>query len=132
MRVSKQTVAAELERFREEIQMKVRKVTTGKADGATTDCSVCAASFGASGMGRAQQRANYFAEKDRKEARQAVLPVNGKRAASESQRQFAIDLGAKLPKKCSMADAAHTISQAVKKRNERKAKKKLKWRKGRS
>jgi len=109
-----------LEKYREEIKAKTRVVGWGRADGATTDGSVCAAGFGASLMGRAQQLSRYLGDKAAEQERRKPKKGGGALLATKAQRNFATSLGRSLLKNCSKADAIGIIAAAVAKRKKTK------------
>lgn len=91
----------------------IKKLPTRLAIGASVDGSVCAASFGASALGRQQSRAKWRKEfKERKKARK-----NSKRKrpqASMAQRKYLYSLGAtNLPKDLGVKKASYLITKMI-------------------
>ncbi len=111
----KERTKQELEKHREEIKNNTIKVPSGRADGATSHGSVCAAGFGASGMGRAQQRANYFYEEKKAVKRKEEIDrvQVKKNIITPKQKELAEKLGCKLPPNCSKKQAIQILSSAI-------------------
>lgn len=101
-----------------EFQGKIKKLPTRKAQGATTGGTVCAAGFGSSLLGRAQQRATYFKDKkQRNEMKKLKSKIKGnkssKRLATEKQKKYMMRLGIKFSKKITLNEARNAISQLL-------------------
>ncbi len=83
----------QLDELRDQINEKTKAVKPGKAKGATTNGSVCAASYGASSLGRVIAR-NNRAKKRGKD-----------KPASKKQRRYAKLNGVNLPIDCGTKEA---------------------------
>lgn len=103
--------------------VRIQKLEPGEAFGATKNGSICAASFGASALGKAQQRANFLKTKKQAQLRSMEAQRPRKNSATAKQRLFAKDLGTPLPKECTIAEAKKLIARTL---NRRKSGKKVK------
>jgi hypothetical protein len=99
---------------------KIKKLKDGVAQNASIDGSICAASFGASKLGQARQRANYFKEsKQKREIRKnRKIIKNTKKntprsCATEKQLRYLEIMGFKVNGKISKVEASNEIKRIL-------------------
>lgn len=108
---NKESLRNELEKYREQIKSKTKRVASAIANGATIDCSVCAAGFGASLIGQSQQRSTYL-KTFKKERKINKALEKARRTPSKRQLAFANTLGISLAGK-TRKQASKAISDVV-------------------
>jgi len=109
-----ETADEALIRLRDEIKKRARKMKAGKAFGATTGGSVCAMSFGKSGLGQMAARAIFLKERKQKKKLKKFTK------ATKKQRDYAQSLGITLGRKCTKMEARKIIGEAVTRRKQEK------------
>ena len=96
---------------------KITKLDSGIARNASTDGSVCAASFGSSLMGRSQSKERYSKEmsliKERKREHRRLKRQKRREPATEKQMKYMVGLGIKFNRRISKFQAMNCISQYI-------------------
>jgi hypothetical protein len=108
----RETCKEALERLKDEIKKRAVKVSAGKADGATSHGSICAAGFGASALGRVQHDLNFYKHRNQENKFEQKKSIH-KNKVTKAQIDLANKLGATLPKDCTKAQACKKIQSAI-------------------
>lgn len=120
-KITRQEIGQNLSKFSGEI----KKLPSGTAQGATSGGTVCAAGFGSSLLGQAQQRSTYFKNKKQQEEmkkRTKKIKKNKapKRLATEKQKKYMQRLGVKFHERTTINEARNSISQYLRISGDRK------------